>query len=61
MSVYVSCEHMDLVSFVLGIQGITKRCRLSSLINSVLVYTSPNAGGWGVAGSQPMSKAEHIT
>ena len=35
-------------------QGVTKRCRLSWLTNSALVY-EPNAGGGGVAGSQTMS------
>ncbi len=40
-------------------QGVTKRCRLSLLTNSALVYRS-SAGGWGV-GSQPMSTAVHIT
>ncbi len=44
-----------------GRQGVTKRCRLSWLTNRALVYTSPNAGGWGVAGSQPISTAVHIT
>ncbi len=42
-------------------QGVTKRCRLPLLTNSALVYAIPNAGGWWVAGSQPMSKAVHIT
>jgi hypothetical protein len=42
-------------------QGVKKRCRLSSLTNSAHVSASPNAGGWGAAGSQPMSKAVHIT
>ncbi len=41
-------------------QGVTKRCRLSLLTNSALVY-DPNCGGGGVAGSQPMSTAVHIT
>jgi hypothetical protein len=40
-------------------QGATKRCRLSWLTNSALVY-SPNAGGGGeFAESQPMSTAVH--
>jgi hypothetical protein len=42
------------------VQGVTKRCRLSWLTNSAPAYTSPNAGGWRVAGSQPMSKAVRI-
>ncbi len=44
-----------------SMQGVTKRCRLSLLTNSALVYES-QCGGWeGVAGSQPMSTAVHIT
>jgi hypothetical protein len=40
-------------------QGVTKRLRQSLLTNSAL---SPNArGGGGVAGSQPVSTAVHIT
>jgi hypothetical protein len=48
----VSCE-----------QGVTKRGPLSLLTNSALVsYTSPKAGEeGGVAGSQAMSTAIHIT
>jgi hypothetical protein len=44
-------------------QGITRRCRLSLLTNRVLVIRVQNAGGGGggVAGSQPMSTAVHIT
>ncbi len=42
-------------------QGVTKRCRLFWLTNSALVYTSPNAGGWGAAETKPVSKAVHIT
>ncbi len=44
-------------------QGVTKRCRLSLLTNSALVYESQcgGDGGGGVAGSQPMSIAVHIT
>ncbi len=49
------------ILFAVHGQGVTKRCRLSWLTNSALVYTSPKAGGWLVAGSQPMSKAAHIT
>jgi hypothetical protein len=40
-------------------QGTTKRCRLSWLINSALVY-EPKCGGGGLAGSQPMSTAVHM-
>ncbi len=42
-------------------QGVTKRCRLSLLTNSALVYESHDAGGWGeLRGSQPMS-THHVT
>jgi hypothetical protein len=42
-----------------AIQGVSKRCRLSWLTSSALVY-KPKCGGWGwVAGSQPMSTAVH--
>ncbi len=42
-------------------QGVTRRCRLSRLTNSVLVYEPKcGGGGGGVAGSQPMSTAVHI-
>jgi hypothetical protein len=44
---------------VLKHEGVTKRCRLSRLTNSALVY-EPNCGArGGVAGSQPMSTAVH--
>ncbi len=46
----VSCTH---------IQGVTKRCRLSWLTNSALVY-KPKCGWEGVAGSRPMSTAVHM-
>ncbi len=42
-------------------KGVTKRCRLSLLTNSALVYESKRGGRGGVAGSQPMSTAVHIT
>jgi hypothetical protein len=46
-------------------QGVKKRCRLYLLTNSALVYESQcggiRGGGVGVAGSQPMSTAVHIT
>ncbi len=41
-------------------QGVTKRCRLSWLTNSALVYDEPKGGGKGYAGSQPMSADVHI-
>jgi hypothetical protein len=43
--------------FELSKQEVTKRCRLSWLTNSVLVYEPKCGGGVGVAGSQPMSTA----
>ncbi len=44
-----------------GEQGVTKRCRLSWLTNSALVYEPKcGGGGGGVAGSQPMSTAVHM-
>jgi hypothetical protein len=42
-------------------QGVTKRCRLSLLTNSAHVIRVPMWGDGGVAGSQPMSTAVHIT
>ncbi len=41
-------------------QGVTKRCRLSWLTNSVLVYEPKCGGEVGVAGSQQMSTAVHL-
>jgi hypothetical protein len=44
-----------------GTQGVTKRCRLSWLTNSALVYELKCVGGRGVvAGTQPMSTAVHM-
>ncbi len=43
------------------LQGATKRCRLSLLTNSALVYESKCGGRGGVEGSQLMSTAVHIT
>ncbi len=40
--------------------GYKEMCRLSLLTNSGLVY-EPKCGRGGVAGSQPMSTAVHIT
>ncbi len=40
-------------------QGVTKRCRLSWLTNSALVYEPKCGGRGGVAGSQPMSTDVH--
>jgi hypothetical protein len=41
-------------------EGVTKRCRLSWLTNSALVYESICGGRGGVAGSQPMSTSVHM-
>jgi hypothetical protein len=41
-------------------QGVTKRCRLSLLTNSALVYEPKCGGSVWVAGSQPMSTAVHL-
>jgi hypothetical protein len=41
-------------------QGVTKRCHLSWLTTSALVWTQIRGEG-GVAGSQPMSTAVHCT
>jgi hypothetical protein len=41
------------------LQGVSKRCRLSWLTNSALVYEPKCGGRGGVAGSQPMSTAVH--
>jgi hypothetical protein len=40
-------------------QEVTKRCRLSWLTNSALVYEPKYEGGGGVVGPKPMSKAVH--
>jgi hypothetical protein len=41
--------------------GVTRRCRLSLLTNSALVYRVQMRGGGVIAGSQPMSAAVYIT
>ncbi len=41
------------------IQGVTKRCRLSWVTNSALVYEPECEGKGRVAGPQPMSSAVH--
>jgi hypothetical protein len=38
---------------------VTKRCRLSWLTNSALVYEPKCGGGVGVAGSQPKRTVAH--
>ncbi len=45
------------------IQGATKRCRLSWMTNSAIVFESQCGvmGGGGGVGSQPVSTAAHIT
>jgi hypothetical protein len=42
-------------------QGVTKGCRLSWLTNSVLVIRVLMRGDGGSCGSEPMSRAVHIT
>ncbi len=47
-------------NYIIRYQGVTKRCRLSWLTNSALVYEPKSGeGGGGVTGSQPMSTAVH--
>jgi hypothetical protein len=41
-------------------QGVTKRCRLSWLTNSTLVYEPKRGRGRGVTGSQSTSAAVHM-
>ncbi len=41
-------------------QGVTKRCRLSWLTNSALVFELKYEGRRGVAGSQPDAHGTHI-
>ncbi len=55
-----SCTHI--LTCITSCQGVTKRCRISWLTNSALVY-EPKCGRRGeVAGSQtqPMSTAVHM-
>ncbi len=40
--------------------GVTKRCRLSWLTNSALIYGPKRGGGGDFAGSQPMSTSVHM-
>jgi hypothetical protein len=40
--------------------GVTKRCRLSWLTNSALVYEPKCEGRVGVSGSQPMSNGTAV-
>ncbi len=51
--------HFD--NWKLRAKGVTKRCRVSWLTNSALLY-EPKCEGWcgGFAGSQPMSTAVHM-
>ncbi len=58
--ILIKLLHSIVTKFIV-MQGVTKRCRLSWLTNSALVYASPNAWEWGVAGSQTMRTAVHIT
>jgi hypothetical protein len=54
-------DHTSSPDLVPSAQGVTKRCFLSLLTNSALVYESQCVGMGKVAGSQPMSTAVHIT
>jgi hypothetical protein len=57
----VSCFIAVCTVFMCLNQGVTKRCRLSLLTNSALVYELKCGGkGGGVAGPQPMSTAVHM-
>jgi hypothetical protein len=51
-------ERVELPERFFSDQGVTKRCRLSWLTNSAIVY-EPKCGGGGCGGSQPMSTAVH--
>ncbi len=53
--------NVRMISLISLVQGVTKRCRLSLLTNSALVIRDQMRGEGGVAGSQPMSTAVHIT
>jgi hypothetical protein len=52
---------VSLLRTVLYTRGVTKRCRLSLLTNSALVIRVQMRGEEGVAGSQQMRTAVHIT
>ncbi len=41
-------------------RGVTKRCRLSLLTNSALVYETNCGGRGGVAGSHPMAMSTAV-
>jgi hypothetical protein len=58
----LSNGHFPGIRACLECQGVTKRCRLSWLTNSALVYEPKcgGKGGEGVACSQPMSAAVHM-
>jgi hypothetical protein len=53
-----NCKHCSVLPLQ---QGVTKICRLSLLTNSALVIRVQCGGREGVAGSQPMRTAVHIT
>jgi hypothetical protein len=68
--VVTSCLYFHIIAylssgqlFVPPVQGVTKRCRLTWRTNSALVCEPicGNGGGGGLAPSQPMSSAVHIT
>jgi hypothetical protein len=56
---FVNCEVMSYSVHVQCVPGqeVTKRCLLSWLTNSALVYEPKCAGGGGGAGSQPIITA----
>jgi hypothetical protein len=56
---WTSPAHVIFALAVAQEQGVTKRCRLSWMTNSALVYEPKCGGRGGVAGSQPMSTAVH--
>ncbi len=49
-----------LIDCALKLVGVTKRCRLSWLTNSALVYKPKLRGEGGSCGSWPMSTAVHM-
>jgi hypothetical protein len=50
-------QYVYIYMTVVPYQGVTKRCRLSWLTNSALIYEPKCGGSGGGAGSQPMSTA----
>jgi hypothetical protein len=50
---------IEYIAEILLQKGVTKRCRLSWLTNSALVYETKCGWRGGVAGSQPMGTSVH--